>query len=406
MKNGKTSGKINKKLSNVEHLVDIMFSDAGIAAERMDRMRMWLASPDKEEEKSGALYNKFLEIFKFNPEPELAPQLWPDLARRLGLDETPVAATYDCLAVAGAGGFAGTASVASVDVPATGSADVVETEPEPRNAKVSTEARRKRSFRWTVQRVAAVLVPVAVALGVTLWITGRGPQSTLVEITVPTGTTQTIMLPDGSRVDAEGGATISYDEAAFADNRIVKLTGEALFDVIAATGADGARAPFTVEADRLSVNVLGTVFRLAGVENGTEAVAVSLYDGSVGVTIDPEVETGAAQETEILAAGERLRVNTLTGEHAMELIPASEMAQRGFTPLLRFDEATLADLVLALELNHGVSFDLTQDIDHTRGRYTANFEGATLDEVLEMLSKIDTSLSFERSGDRVNVRLK
>jgi ferric-dicitrate binding protein FerR (iron transport regulator) len=213
-------------------------------------------------------------------------------------------------------------------------------------------------------------------------------------------------LPDGSRVDAEGGATLSYDEAAFADNRIVKLTGEALFDVIAATTATGAMAPFTVEANNLSVNVLGTVFRLAGVENTTEAIAVSLYEGSVGVTIDPEAEAGAVQETEILAAGERLNVNTLTGEREMELIPASEMAEQGFMPLLRFDEASLADLVLALELNHGVQFDLTQDIDNTRGRYTANFEGATLDEVLQMLSKIDVGLSFERSGDNVNIRRK
>ncbi len=182
----------------------------------------------------------------------------------------------------------------------------------------------------------------------------------------------------------------------FADNRLVTLTGEALFDVVAATDENGARVPFTVEADNLTVNVLGTIFRLVDGIEGVDTAAVSLYRGNVEVAIENYAEP------ERLFAGERLRVDTRTGDHGTELIPASEMALQGVMPLLRFEGATLGDLLLALELNHDVAITLDEGIDPSQGSYTADFEGMELDGVLRQVLD-GTGLTHRIDGRNVLV---
>jgi ferric-dicitrate binding protein FerR (iron transport regulator) len=375
--------------SKVERLMDVMFSDEALPAESFDKMRLWLIDPEKEEEKSAALYAKFIEKFKFNPEPVLAPALWPDLARRLGLDETPVPAAYDPLAPA--------REIEAETETVTGSV----------SESAAVQGRRKLSFSRIAARVAAVLVPAAVVIGGVWWFAGRDTRSDIVEIVVPAGETRTITLPDGSRVEAEGGTTLSYDGKSFADNRAVTLRGEALFDVEEATGENGAKIPFSVETDDLAVNVLGTIFRMAHVGDDATTAAVSLYEGSVGVTVDAATEAQAESRTEtILTPGERLTVDTATGERQTELIPASEMAEHGVMPLLRFEEATLGDLIVALEMNYGRKFDLAEGIDRAGGKYSANFEGVELADVLAMLTRIDLNLSWETAGDGVTVKRK
>ena len=385
--------------SKVERLVDIMFSDAEVGVESMTKLRLWLSDPEKEEEKSAALYAKFIEKFQYNPQPVLAPALWPDLARRLGLDETPVAASYDPLAPRGRNGESRT-------VTGSVSGSVPETPESLKGRETEVQTRRKLSFRQTVLRVAAVLVPVALVLGGALWLIDRGAQGDVMAVTVPEGTTQTIELPDGSTVEAEGGATVSWDEKTFAADRAVTLSGEALFDVTEVTTGDGVRIPFSVTTDDLAVEVLGTVFRLAENDGAAEPhSAVSLYEGSVGVKIDATADmAGEAQAGTILSRGERLRVNAGTGELLTELIPASEMALHGVMPLLRFEESTLADLVVALEMNFGVKVAVADGIDTAAGRYSADFEGTALDDVVRIMSRVDTGLSWERGGDVINIK--
>ena len=386
--------------SKVERLVDIMFSDAEVPAESMEKMRWWLSDPDAADEKSDALYEKFRETFRFNSEPVLAPQMWPELARRLGIDEAPVIATLDPLEVGMAalgqpGQTAQEVSEPAAEQKTEQKPQHTQTHPETKTQTERQTQRRKLSFRRIAPRVAAVLLPVAVVIGVAVWLSG-GPESNLVEVSVPAGSTRTVTLPDGSRVEAASGTTISYDSETFADNRLVTLTGEALFDVVAATDENGARVPFTVEADNLTVNVLGTIFRLVDGIEGVDTAAVSLYRGNVEVAIENDAEP------ERLFAGERLRVDTRTGDHGTELIPASEMAFQGVMPLLRFEGATLGDLLLALELNHDVAITLDEGIDPSQGSYTADFEGMELDGVLRRVLD-GTGLTHRIDGRNVLV---
>lgn len=68
---------------------------------------------------------------------------------------------------------------------------------------------------------------------------------------------KTLTLPDGSQVVLRQGATLSYPEAFYGNQREVSLTGEAYFDV-----QHDAAHPFRIQTTRATLEVLGTSFTI------------------------------------------------------------------------------------------------------------------------------------------------
>jgi ferric-dicitrate binding protein FerR (iron transport regulator) len=125
-----------------------------------------------------------------------------------------------------------------------------------------------RARMWRATAVAALAVLV-----VGLWF-GVRP----VKVSAPAGTTATVLLPDGSEVELNSGATLTY-RRAFLGGRRVGLAGEAFFDVV----PEGR--PFVVETFNASVEVLGTRFNVrAWPEDAWPETVVVLASGAVGVT--------------------------------------------------------------------------------------------------------------------------
>ena len=80
------------------------------------------------------------------------------------------------------------------------------------------------------------------------------------------------VLPDGSEVWLKQHASIAFDEDSFLQKRDVQVAGEVFFEVQKDT------IPFTVEANRGKVEVLGTSFNVVAGDKSTE---VFLVEGSV-----------------------------------------------------------------------------------------------------------------------------
>ena len=125
-------------------------------------------------------------------------------------------------------------------------------------------------------------------------------------LTAPPDQTLTALLPDGSRVELNGGASLSYARAfgePFGKTaRHVRLEGEAFFDV-----AHGER-PFVVRTFNADVVVLGTRFNVrahAEGEAGRTSVAVASGRVRVAARADEAVSVtlGPGQQS-ALAAGE------------------------------------------------------------------------------------------------------
>ena len=117
--------------------------------------------------------------------------------------------------------------------------------------------------------VAASIV-LLIALGLSFWL----KPSTL---TAPAGERLTATLPDGSMVELNSGARLSFARNFGGDTRTVRLTGEAFFDV-----ASDAQKPFIVKTFNADVAVLGTRFNVRAWPNDpTRETMVVLEEGRV-----------------------------------------------------------------------------------------------------------------------------
>src|SRR5690606_33408201 len=86
-------------------------------------------------------------------------------------------------------------------------------------------------------------------------------------------------LPDGSHVWLNAHSSLSYSKD-FEKSRNVKLTGEALFDVVKSEGKN-----FTVETSNIKIEVLGTVF-LVNDRTGSDITETVLESGLVNIIIN------------------------------------------------------------------------------------------------------------------------
>ena len=142
----------------------------------------------------------------------------------------------------------------------------------------------RRSFiRTTYFRVAAmVLLLLGIGSGI-LFISDKGLISG--KTTVATTNNQKnlqVTLPDGSNIFLNRNTKLSYRKDFSRHGRTVTLSGEAFFEI-----ARDENNPFTVDAGKAIVKVLGTSFNVI-TSNSDSAVEVFVKSGQVEVTDNEE----------------------------------------------------------------------------------------------------------------------
>ena len=149
------------------------------------------------------------------------------------------------------------------------------------NKKIDQAIRREV---WL--KIVSVAASVAILIGITGYFSYqqgyKHQNSQLVELANPLGMKSTVTLPDGSRVILNAGTVLKYPNAFVGKDRMVKVTGEAFFEVV----SDPDR-PFIGKADELNVQVFGTKFNVKAYEEES-SVEVTLAEGKVGVRLDDQ----------------------------------------------------------------------------------------------------------------------
>ncbi|MFT3825768.1 MAG: FecR domain-containing protein [Chitinophagaceae bacterium] len=101
-------------------------------------------------------------------------------------------------------------------------------------------------------------------------------------LSTPAGGQFQIRLPDGSVIWLNAATTIKFPLSFSGDDREVKLTGEAYFEV-ATQIADGHKTPFKVKVgNNAAIEVLGTHFNVSSYA-GDSKVKTTLLEGSVKI---------------------------------------------------------------------------------------------------------------------------
>jgi ferric-dicitrate binding protein FerR (iron transport regulator) len=122
----------------------------------------------------------------------------------------------------------------------------------------------------------------------------------LVEYIVPNGETQTITLPDSSKVQLNAGSLLVYPQH-FGKTREIYLNGEAYFTIVR-----NEKSPFIVKTTDMDIEVLGTVFNMSSyIDNDNSSV--TLESGKVNVRFKNQ-----KFEPIILLPNEQVSYNRLT----------------------------------------------------------------------------------------------
>jgi ferric-dicitrate binding protein FerR (iron transport regulator) len=250
-------------------------------------------------------------------------------------------------------------------------------------------------FSRIVTRVAAVLIPVFVLLSAYLYTVVYKEDNDSDEslVSVVAETPQSIELPDGSAVLLGENSQIEYDKSG----RSVKLRGEAKFEVKKAQDANGEALPFSVSTKELKIDVLGTVFRIIDHESAPGS-SLALYQGGVKV--------GCGTDERQLRPGESLKYDPVTNSHEVSLILGQEMIDNGFKPLLRFEQSNRSNLFLSLEANYDAKFVLPENIDLHNGAISADFEGLSIQEALQVLCLLDNQYAYQLYGGEIRITEK
>ncbi|MDE7373910.1 MAG: DUF4974 domain-containing protein, partial [Odoribacter sp.] len=159
-------------------------------------------------------------------------------------------------------------------------------------------------------------------------------------LVIPRGSEYRLVLADGSTVWLNSASELEFPEVFGAGERVVRLRGEAYFEV-----ARDEAHPFRVETERLTVKVLGTTFNVAAYED--EAVATAtLVQGAVAVSVE-----GA--EVVRLHPGEQARVSgTAVAVCEVDTEEAVAWTKGRFV----FDEVRLEELMRQLERWYDVHY--------------------------------------------------
>ena len=190
---------------------------------------------------------------------------------------------------------------------------------------------QKRLMRPVFAGMAAAIAVLCLCGALGIWLLNDwGTDERLLSLkNGPEDNTLVTTLEDGSIIYLAQDATLSYPEHFEADKRLVKLDGNALFDV-----SGNKQRPFLIETKYTTIEEVGTAFNVKN--NGKNDFELSVQRGLVKVT---RLDNG---ESSFVKAGETVILN----KNLFLKSPTSDMDQFArYTERIQFKDETLANIV-------------------------------------------------------------
>lgn len=210
-------------------------------------------------------------------------------------------------------------------------------------------------------------------------------------IAVPAGQRINITLPDGTNVWLNARTTIQYPVSFNSSERLVKLDGEAYFDVT----RDEAK-PFIVQTDKYNVEVLGTKFDIESYSE-TENFETALMEGCVKISSLTDTN-----ENLMLSPNNKAYLH----EGKLRVIPVDDYnPYRWREGLICFKNETFTSIMKEFEKYYGINIHIT-NLQVQKYLYTGKFRQTDgVDYALRVLQK-DIKFTYERDDDNHIIYIK
>jgi ferric-dicitrate binding protein FerR (iron transport regulator) len=196
-----------------------------------------------------------------------------------------------------------------------------------------------------------------------------------------------VVLPDGSEVWLNRNSRLTYQDNFNEENRLLKLEGEAFFDV-----RKDPQKPFVIQTGKAKVEVLGTSFNVEAYAGSAETeifvvtglVSFSGLSDSKGITVKPG-EAGVLKNKNLSLISQGKQLNALAWKEKR----------------LIFKKTALSDVVKALEEYFNVDIEV-KNKNALRCRFTGSFDKPSLSEIIEALG-VSLDLNIVEQRDSVYV---
>ncbi len=236
-----------------------------------------------------------------------------------------------------------------------------------------------RSFTF-LRYAASIVVVIAAAIGVYFY------QNQVEEVTLAsTADIRELSLPDGSLISLNENARIEYMEPFQNNERRVKLTGEAYFEV-----AKVQKQPFVVEVGDTEIRVLGTKFYIN--RPGTNQLSVQVEEGRVLISHN--------DLHQIVDSGQTLTLDLQTNQ-LTETEDVTGKSSFWKTRKLVFMVTSLDEVVDVVNEAYDSSIQLQGSTEGCA--LTVTFDNETFENVLEIIT---STLNYELIEDQGSYILK
>ena len=214
--------------------------------------------------------------------------------------------------------------------------------------------RHKRIGNWMKWAgiAAAIILPLCIALTVSNYSEVRKQSEQELLISTAKGEQSSITLPDGTSVKLNEMSSLRYSPGRFGTKkREITFVGEAYFKV-----AGKEDCPFIIDADKMTVTVLGTTFNLsARVEDSFNKLY--LVEGSV------QLFSSLTGETVTLKPLEEATLDKKTGKVSVVRNESYEKETSWTRKELVVKGISLKEVLNLLNSAYGVEFSTTKNVD-------------------------------------------
>ncbi|GAO29817.1 FecR family protein [Geofilum rubicundum] len=239
-------------------------------------------------------------------------------------------------------------------------------------AQTSAFVQLPRRSNFSLIQYAALMTGVIVAAA--LWLLWPDSQpATPSAFMAGDANLQEVTLSDGTMVTLNVGSRLVCEQPFSGDERRVRLSGEAWFDVAA-----HAEIPFYVETEELVVRVLGTDFNVRSLSD-REMTQVEVGSGIVEV-----FSLAKANETVRLVAGDGIVFNR--NNHQMTKVKANPNFMAWKTGRIQFFETPMTEVIETLERVYRQPVQVT-DESILEERLGGTFHHTSFENVLEVVCK-------------------
>tara|TARA_B100000609_G_C17189123_1_gene421428 strand:+ start:360 stop:1286 length:927 start_codon:yes stop_codon:yes gene_type:complete len=228
-------------------------------------------------------------------------------------------------------------------------------------------------------RIAASVILV-ISASVAAWFylnpsSGEKQSHEIAAVETTYGQTNSLKLPDGSSIVLNNVTSIQFPEGYTASNRVVSLSGEALFDV-----ESDSLHPFIVKMGDFETEVLGTKFNVKAYSEDKE-ITVSLIEGIVRMKwTDKE----GVRRSRSIKANEQLIYNKKSRQVEVNGFKQETVVSWKDEKFI-FNGDPLSDVLPYLSRKYGVEFDIRNE-QINDCLIKAQFEDESLNTILQVIS--------------------